>query len=158
MRPEKRSPQIVVKQDTEDLSLAFLSTPKGKINGFKYAYLEQAGEGSLVYLLDNGVNAEDDEFGSKVPQFIYAAGASREATDTPGGSGTCIGTKIAGTLYGVAKEVELIVVKISPTAGSFVDGLGLVLTDLQQREKRGFLTVGRIVVSTRSGWATVADP
>lgn len=93
-----------------------------------------------------------------MPQFIYAAGASREATDTPGGSETCIGTKIAGTLYGVAKEVELIVVKISPTAGSFVDGLGLVLTDLQQREKRGFLTVGRIVVSTRSGWATVADP
>lgn len=158
MRPEKRSPQVVVKQNTDDLSLAFLSTPKGKINFFTYAYLEQAGEGSLVYLLDTGVNAEHDEFGSKALQFIYAAGASWETTDAPGGSGTCIGTKIAGALYGVAKEVELIVVKISLTAGSFVDGLGLVFTDLQQREKRGFSRLGRIVVTTRGGWATVADP
>ena len=158
MRSEKRSSQIVVEQNTDDLSLAFLSTSKGKINGFTYAYLEQAGEGSLVYLLDTGVNAEDNEFGSKALQFIYAAGASREPTDAPGGSGTCIGTKIAGALYGVAKEVEMIVVKVSPTAGSFIDGLGLVLTDLQQRAKRGFFRVGRIVVSTRGGWVANSDP
>ena len=77
MRPEKHSTQIVMKQNTDALSLAFLSTPKGKINGFTYAYLEQAGEGSLVYCLDSGVNADDDEFGSKSLQFIYAAVARR---------------------------------------------------------------------------------
>lgn len=79
-------PPGVVSQNTDDLSLVFLSTPKGKITGFKYTYLEQAGEGSLIYLLDNAVNAADDEFGSKALQLVYAAGNSRETTDEPAGS------------------------------------------------------------------------
>lgn len=109
MHPEKCCPRVVVNQNTDDLSLVFLSTPKGNIKGFKYAYLEQAGEGSLIYLLDSVVNAADDEFSSKALQLVYAAGASRETTDEPAGSETRIGTKIAGAMYGVAKKVRLIV-------------------------------------------------
>lgn len=74
-----------MKQNTDALSLAFLSTPKGKINGFTYVYLEQAGEGSLVYFLESCVNADDDEFGSKSLQYIYAAGARRKTKHAPDG-------------------------------------------------------------------------
>lgn len=54
-----------------------------------------------------------------------------------GGSGSCIVIKIAGMLYGVAKEVEAIIVKTSFMAGLLLDELGLVLINLQQREKKG---------------------
>lgn len=59
--------------------------------------------------------------------------------------------------YGVAKKLGLTVLKISPTAGSLVYGLGLVLTDLRHREE-GLLMLGRIDGSTRGGRTPVAGP
>lgn len=59
--------------------------------------------------------------------------------------------------YGVANKLGLTVLKIFPTAGSFVYGLGLVLTDLRHREE-GLLMLGRIDGSTRGGRTPVVGP
>ncbi|KAM0330619.1 hypothetical protein ACHAQA_003568 [Verticillium albo-atrum] len=71
-----------------------------------------AGAGTVAYVLDTGINATHEEFGgraSKGPTFAEGRNASDDDRD---GHGTHVAGTIAGKTYGVAKEAEVVGVKV----------------------------------------------
>lgn len=96
---EKRATVNVVKQETIDPSLTFLSSPPWKINSYSYAYLSKTGERVRVYDIDTGFNPFGDEFGELDISWIYPSGIPREEKDDSRVDegdlpGTCLLSKI----------------------------------------------------------------
>lgn len=156
---EKRATVNVVKQETSDPSLNFLSSPPWKKNTNTYAYLSPAGEGVRVYTIDGGLNSFDDEFGRLEVSWIYTSGSSGEEKDDAqidGGyvPGTCLASKIAGWQFGVAKKPKLTIVKVKPTLASFMEGLMLVFLNLQSL----LVTKGWTVVNIAGGFNPSDEP
>lgn len=61
--------------------------------------------------------------------------------------GTCAGSLIAGGLLGVAKNLDrLVVMKINPTVGSMLNGLGKIVLELQNRNAQNLPGKGRVLV------------
>ncbi len=150
---KKRVPLTVIKQETADPSLSFLSTPMDKPNSdFKYSYFLQAGRGVRVYVIDTGLDWNNENFDRTPLEWIYALDVLPVDTD-PDGHGTCIASKIAGRIYGVAKKASITLVKTRPTVGSFIDALGKIISDLQRIEESGQETRGWAVVNISGGWA-----
>lgn len=147
---EKRATVNVVKQETGDPSLTFLSSPPWKINSGFYAYFSNAGEGVRVYDIDTGCNTIGIEFGDLSINWIFPPGISREEKDefqpdqgqVPG---TCLLSKIAGRHFGVVKKPRLTIVKAKPTLASFMEALMLIFINLQS-------------LSATKGWTIVNIP
>ncbi|KXN67955.1 subtilisin-like protein [Conidiobolus coronatus NRRL 28638] len=76
-----------------------------------YNYNENsAGKGETVYVIDTGINVEHEEFEGRAKWgTVTPEGASQE--DVHGHGTHCAGT-IGGKTYGVAKDVNLIAVKV----------------------------------------------
>lgn len=150
----------VIKQADADMSLRFLSSAESLVPpSSAYAYFSQAGAGVRVYVIDTGLDGLANDFINK--------GGIRwiNADDVPGlqrdedrvtGHGTCMASKIAGEYYGVAKAVSLIIVKISPLIGSFLDALGKIMEELQQFGKKA--SRGWTVINVSGTWPAPLDP
>ena len=156
---EKRATMNVVKQETDDPSLAFLSSPPWKINSNAYAYFSQAGEGVRVYDIDTGFNAFEGEFGGLEVSWIHSPGSPGEENDdsqVDGGylPGTCLISKIAGWQFGVAKRPKLTIVKVKPTIASFMEALMLIWVNLQSLS----VTKGWTVVNIAGGFKPSDEP
>ncbi|MCJ1349974.1 hypothetical protein MMC31_008217 [Peltigera leucophlebia] len=156
---KKRATLNVVKQETNDPSLAFLSSPPWKKNSNAYAYLSHAGEGVRVYNIDAGFNAFEGEFGGLEVSWIYPPGSPREEkedsqVDKGYLPGTCLVSKIAGRQFGVAKKPKLTIVKVKPTIASFMEALMLVFVDLQSLS----VTKGWTVVNIAGGFKPSDEP
>lgn len=83
-----------------------------------YRYNSAAGEGITVYVVDSGANTFLSEYRGMVGNIrwlfpanpnIPGAWPNTESDET--GHGTCILSKIAGPRYGVAKKVDVAIVK-----------------------------------------------
>lgn len=160
---KKRATVSVIKQQTEDQSLSFLSTPPGKSISGIYSYFAQAGRGVRVYLIDTGVDGDANEFLSP-PQlrWIYAIDTDKRALDgatrqTPN-SGTCVASKVGGRRFGVAKSAELVVVKVTSHVSSFIDGLTKLILNLDDDENAGRHARGRTVINMRGGFTVPSNP
>lgn len=156
---EKRATVHVVKQETRDPSLTFLSSPPWKINSKSYAYLSEAGDKVRVYVIDTGCNTIEDEFGGLDISWIYPSGSPREEKDDSQVDkgqlpGTCLLSKLAGRQFGVAKKPRLTIVKAIPTIASFMEALSLVFFDLQSLA----VTKGWTVVSIAGGFTPPDQP
>lgn len=155
----KRATVNVVKQETSDPSLTFLSSPPWKINSESYAYLSKAGEGVRIYDIDTGCNTIESEFGGLSISWIYPATSPREQRDDADVDrgqlpGTCLLSKIAGRYFGVAKRPRLTIVKAKPTISSFMEALLLVFLDLQSLS----VTKGWTVVNIAGGFLPPNEP
>lgn len=127
---KKRDPVSVVEQYTKDDSLRFLSTAPGQPYLTKYSYFSEAGAGVNLYMIETSLNRVSEFYGSQI-EYLYALDATRSQTDEPlpttGDTvalyqdGTCVGSKILGESYGVAKRVKLFVVKMKPHLASFIN-------------------------------------
>jgi len=91
---------------------------RGLLGLFEYTYrTEASGSGVTVYVLDTGINVDHEEFegrasiGSFRPQSTRATGWSPSDII---GHGTHVAGTIGGKNYGVAKNVNLISVKVFP--------------------------------------------
>lgn len=151
---EKRATVNVVKQETSDPSLTFLSSPPWKINSDSYAYLSKSGEGVRVYDIDTGVNPFEGEFGGLDIRWIHPPGSPGEEGDFSEVNkdyvpGTCLLSKIAGREFGVIKKPKLTIVKTKPTIASFMEALTLVFMDLQSLS----VTKGWTVVNIAGGFS-----
>lgn len=133
-RLKKRATLQVTKQPTQDLSLSFISTPRGQTNSRTYTYLQSTGRGIRIYLIGRGYySAGLDEFAGLDVKWIFATGTSSSEIDkTNEQVGTCAASKILGRNFGVMKgrEVELTIVKIAPEVSSFLDALGKIIEKL----------------------------
>lgn len=123
-----------IQRDTDaSQNLKFISTPASQSRlANAYSYDAAAGEGTVVFLLCDGVAVSHHEFTAErqaIREFFYGLDASRAATTSVDGHGTCLASLIT-SFYGVAKKTELIIVKIIDRLYSLIDGLVQILNYL----------------------------
>lgn len=153
---KNRATLQVIKQPTQDLSLSFISTPRGQTNSRTYTYLQSTGRGIRIYLLGRGYySAGLDEFAGQDVKWIFGAGTSlSEIDETYKQVGTCAASKILGRNFGVMKgrEVELTIVKITPEVSSFLDALGKIIETLKRWLGVKQPVGGYAIVCVHYGW------
>lgn len=131
--PKKRALQLF-KQESVDQSLSFLSTPPAKPNpwnhqeGGRYAYLENAGGGVQVYVIESGFHPAGSEYDGRNIDILPAFDVSSDFEDNPDESNpdhyaSCTFSKIAGKRFGVAKAAKMTLVKAKPFVASFINAL-----------------------------------
>ncbi|CRG84196.1 Sexual differentiation process putative subtilase-type proteinase isp6 [Talaromyces islandicus] len=88
-----------------------------------YKYNSAGGSGITVYVIDSGANPQNPEYismpGSK--RWLFPSGAAATQTDELN-HGSCVLSKVAGPRYGVAKNADVVIVKV-PTGPGIVDAL-----------------------------------
>lgn len=120
------------------------------VGSWTYPYADNAsGAGVNAYVIDTGIYCENNDFTNKKvgtcefgESFVYnGIGPNKEKDVTDGnGHGThCAGT-VAGQTYGIAKEANLIAVKVLSDSGSgstsgVIDGINWVASDATARGK-----------------------
>ena len=78
----------------------------------QYAFL-QTGVGTYVITLDSGIRATHAEFtGRVVPGANFVPDQSATDTADTAGHGTCVASLAAGTVYGVAKQSQIVPVRV----------------------------------------------
>jgi PKD repeat protein len=96
----------------------------------KYNY-EATGKGVTAYILDTGILTGHNEFGGRAVRGYDAFGGNSEDCN---GHGTHVAGTVGGNLYGVAKEVTLVAVRILDCNGSgsfsgVIAGMDWVVSD-----------------------------
>lgn len=132
---EQRALVNVIRQDNADESLSFLSSAPSKRTTSRYFYFEEAGTGIRIYIVNEGLNTETSELADRSIIWLYAMDVSREHTDAEhpdyGQKATCGVTKVAGRIYGVAKNSDLTIAKTGHNGASFLDSLGNIIRDIR---------------------------
>jgi len=101
-----------------------------------YTYWESAGAGVTAYVIDTGILISHTDI---VGRATYGANFIVGETDPDGnGHGTHVAGTIGGTKYGLAKNVELVAVKVLSAGGSgswtgVIDGINWVTKHHQGR-------------------------
>ncbi|MCJ1346209.1 hypothetical protein MMC31_004424 [Peltigera leucophlebia] len=147
---EKRD--ILVRQPRTIPELAFISSPPETQAIADYVYYSAAGEGITIYIIDSGLNSLHTKFSlGVVKRWIYANGAAKtEVDDDPGSHGSCLASKVAGRVFGVAKKASLIVVKRTLELSSWLDAMVKVANDLRRRARAGERIAGYNVISMQT--------
>ncbi|EQB53373.1 hypothetical protein CGLO_06902 [Colletotrichum gloeosporioides Cg-14] len=136
--------RAVVKQASAPTELVMLSQPPGvdlkTLNA--YTYDDSAGAEITVYVLDSGYYARNAEYtGMAVkPRWIFAGSQEEKSVEEdldPDGHGTCAGSKINGPKFGVAKQVNLVVVKAGTQASDTDDALDRIVEDVRLKKLQG---------------------
>lgn len=120
------------------------------VGSFNYTYPDGgAGSGVNAYIIDTGIYCENNDFTNKKvgtckfgESFVYDGFGPNKVKDTTDGNGHgthCAGT-VAGQTYGIAKEANLIAVKVLSDSGSgstsgVIDGINWVASDATAKGK-----------------------
>ena len=144
------------------LELALISQPKDNsisrdVWDHTYQYDESSGKGITVYVVDTGASPHNNEYknmpGKKSWIYPGALGSNNHDTnpDDKFGHGTCVLSKIAGPKYGVAKNVDIVVVKLqgshttddkgNPTFAiyqeTYLDAIQSIIYDIKSNNRQG---------------------
>lgn len=156
---KKRATMKVLKDTVVPDHLSFLaSQPPGLVNGEAYAWLEPAGRGVEVFVVDYGFHSS---YLKKITKdcrirMLYASDVSKGEI-AEGSAGTCLTSLIGAIYYGVAKRLgALTLVTSRPTVASFIDGVVKVVEDLRIRGIQS-PTKGRILLHIASGFPVTPD-
>lgn len=79
-----------------------------------YTY-NSSGQGVTAYIIDTGIRTDHSEFGGRAQRGFDAFGGNSEDCD---GHGTHVAGTVGGTIYGVAKDVSLVAVRVLDCNGS----------------------------------------
>lgn len=82
-----------------------------------YTYPDSAGAGSTVYVIDTGVHISHEDFGGRAVHGYDAVDGDDDASDG-NGHGTHVASTSAGEAYGVAKEADIVGVRVLDNNGS----------------------------------------
>jgi subtilisin family serine protease len=82
-----------------------------------YTY-ENSGGGVRAYIIDTGIRRTHNEFGTRANTTGFTAINDGRGTDDCNGHGTHVAGTVGGTVYGVAKGVTLIAVRVLDCNGS----------------------------------------
>lgn len=138
-------------QANPDWGLARISNANYNATGtFTFQYADNGdGVGVNAYIIDTGIYCENNEFVNKKTgtctfgeSFVYDGLGPNKVKDTTDGNGHgthCAGT-VAGITYGVAKEANLIAVKVLSDSGSgstsgVIDGINWAAADATAKKK-----------------------
>lgn len=115
-----------------------------------YPYTDNgSGKGVNAYVIDTGIYCENNDFVNKKvgtctfgQSFVYTGVGPNKVLDTTDGNGHgthCAGT-VGGQTYGIAKEANLIAVKVLSDSGSgsttgVIDGINWVASDARAKGK-----------------------
>lgn len=77
-----------------------------------------SGSGVDAYIIDTGILSTHTDFGGRVTSFGYNAIKDRRGTQDCNGHGTHVAGTVGGAMYGVAKNVRLIPVRVLDCRGS----------------------------------------
>ncbi len=156
---------VIGKQESAPPELRFISQPKGvglDLRGDEddlggnvvpyYAYDITAGESITVYVIDSGANPSNPEYsgmlGNKrwleTDEEYWRKHAVIPSTETDEQDhGSCVTSKIAGVIYGVAKKVNIVIAKVgikqtdSALAGWYIYLLEKVREDILKNNLKG---------------------
>ncbi|MGP4109835.1 S8 family peptidase [Streptomyces sp. 4N509B] len=82
-----------------------------------YTYPDSAGEGVTAYIIDTGVRITHGDFGGRASYGYDAVDGDTTAQDG-NGHGTHVAGTVAGSAYGVAKNADIVAVRVLNNAGS----------------------------------------
>jgi subtilisin family serine protease len=104
-----------------------------------YRYFASAGQGITVYVIDTGIFLAHNEFGGRAK---FGTNTVDSDNQDGNGHGTHVAGTIGGTIYGVAKKVTLVAVKVlgangSGTTTGVVGGVDWVTKDHKARNQQG---------------------
>lgn len=77
---------------------------------------------------------------AKKPRWIFGGAQADKSVEEDLGSdghGSCAGSKVNGPKYGVAKQVNLVVVKASINIDETLDGLNKIIEDVREKKLQG---------------------
>ena len=151
--------RAMVKQDKAPTELVMFSQPPlVDLAALKsYTYDGSAGIDVTVYVLDSGYYPRNSVSGpstlslehplptcdtqeytgmAKKPRWIFAGGQANKSVEedlSSDGHGSCAGSKVNGPQYGVAKQVNLVIVKATRHSDDTLDGLNKILEDVKEK-------------------------
>ena len=96
------------------------------LNG-TYVY-SRNGTGVRVYVIDSGIRTAHDEFGGRASVGMDFVGDGRDGQDCSG-HGTHVSGTIAGSTYGVAKNAQVISVRVFPCSGGTLTSTVIAAVD-----------------------------
>lgn len=132
---EGRSIKVsVVKQENADIALSFLSTPEEKQISGTYTYLQPAGVGIRIFVIENAFDPSGSEFEGLRYDWLYSFDVSKTKSDISEDVvhfGTCTISKLLGQKFRVAKKAFVTVVQTNPNIASFVDALARIVASLE---------------------------
>jgi len=111
---------------------------ENNMNKNKYVYRHSSGQHVTVYIIDTGVNIDHVEFEGRAR---WGATFSEEIEKTDlNGHGTHVAGIIGGRIYGVAKKVNIVAIKVVNKDGegslsSVIQGLEFAINDHLKRKK-----------------------
>lgn len=103
-----------------------------------YNYDSSAGSGGYAYVVDSGINVDHSDFGGRAVRGYNAAGGTFDDTL---GHGTHVAGTIGGATYGVAKEVNLVDVKVflgeESSTSIILEGYEWAVNDITSKGREG---------------------
>ncbi|KAF9739599.1 hypothetical protein PMIN03_009824 [Paraphaeosphaeria minitans] len=139
-------------QDNAEDGLVYLAQREGTAlsqYGKEYHYEEEAGRGVTCYILDDGFDLDSPEFKDLNVRWL-PAGTTNKKSDLH--HGTCMLSKMAGKVHGVAKNCNVVLVKVTSVEGTqqpgakpaadskqkgrarWLDGLSLIVEDVHKKK------------------------
>ena len=99
-----------------------------------YSY-EYSGNGVDVYIIDSGINSNHTEFTGRIKPG-YSSVSDTNGTEDCNGHGSHVSGTVGGTVYGVAKSVSLIPVRVLECSGlgtvsTVLDGINWMISNHQ---------------------------
>jgi len=98
-----------------------------------YSY-NRTGDGVTAYIVDSGIRFSHHEFGDRAQRGIDLIGDGEDGGDC-NGHGTHVAGSVGGTLYGVAKGVTLVSVRVFGCSGG--TSVGMIVAGLDWIDRNG---------------------
>ncbi|KAH6692679.1 oryzin [Plectosphaerella plurivora] len=104
-----------------------------------YVFDTTGGQGITVYVVDTGVRVDHSEFQGRA---VLGTNTVDNSPDDQNGHGSHVAGTIAGQTFGVAKNANIVAVKVLDGTGAgsnagVLDGMQFIIQDVQQKNLRG---------------------